>query len=127
MYTAKIVRKLEIDSVNGVQERHNTLVAKFDFYDELPPKDREPVQERISDLLSNNPKSTFDSQKRLYGKNPSLLGVSPASFYPTHLFKPRSLLGFEFDVSFSSDDYTKDVDLDKLNNYILTGKIVSST
>lgn len=123
MYTAKIVRKTYITSTHKVRTKHNMLVAKFDFYDESSSEDKKEIKGRIKQLL-NEFDTSNNSVKRLYCK--SLNNHHLASFYPTHIFGPKYSLGFEMETSFGSEDFEDEINLDKLNNYILTGRLETS-
>jgi hypothetical protein len=130
VYRAKYRQKIRFDSERN-RKILSDLWARFRFRRETAPKNRKGIRERIE---------SFTAESRVrdkHGKHPAIplrflpkgdsLDV-PDSDYYGHVFETRfaSRLFLKFDISVYSFDRTMPsremVDLEAVNNYILTGE-----
>jgi len=130
MYTAKYVVKIEKTS-NGVKKKTIDLVAKFRFRDEVAPKDRLMLRNRILnpypyhklyEYLIRTEKlekqyiwSSNDQTRYVYDGNRKVKIEEPCSL---------PILGFNLKATSNGEFPLEElIDLDALDHFVLTGEM----
>lgn len=126
-YKAVYKRKIKVDADNQKIYK-SSLEAKFNFWEETPPKNRKIIRGRMKDFFEKVKKKEKKLESPYIPEEYLLWEISSsASYYGgwADINSIRGTFALKFDISFFAEGnipYEKMVDLDAINDYILTGK-----
>lgn len=120
-YTAKYKQKIEHNS-EGKLIVSSKITARFNFREEIPPKDRAVIRKRINSLIGINSLVGIEGISSLLGGEIPQEYLLKGYLADNHINK--SLIGLGFNLEYSKDVNfpVEQVRLEAMNHYILTGE-----